>query len=125
MSRIDAVSVYSSESGRLCPKCGKPASACRCPRKSASKAAPAPAVPKDGIVRLARETKGRGGKGVTLIYGVPLEGEELKNLAKELKQKCGTGGTLKDGVIEIRGDHRDLLLSVLEAKGFKVKKAGG
>lgn len=79
----------------------------------------------DGIVRIARSTKGRKGKGVTIITGVPLTGEPLKKLAKDLKQKCGTGGTVKDGVIEIQGDHRDNLLDVLKTKGWQVKKAGG
>ena len=79
----------------------------------------------DGIVRIQRETKGRKGKGVTLINGVPLAGAELKQLAKKLKQKCGTGGTIKNGVIEIQGDHRDLLLAELTQLGWKVKIAGG
>ncbi len=83
------------------------------------------AVKSDGIVRVGRETKGRKGKGVTLVTGVPLPVDELKLLAKELKQKCGTGGTLKDGVIEIQGDHRDILIELLKAKGWTVKKAGG
>ena len=76
-------------------------------------------------MRVGRETKGRKGKGVTLISGVPLPPVELKKLAKELKQKCGTGGTLKDGVIEIQGDHRDALIALLKAKGWPVKRSGG
>lgn len=79
----------------------------------------------DGIVRLHRETKGRKGKGVTLITGVPLAGDELKAFAKELKKKAGGGGAIKDGVIEIQGDQRDLLMPLLEKKGWTVKKAGG
>ena len=79
----------------------------------------------DGVVRLRRETKGRKGKGVTLVDGVLVTPSELKKLAKELKNKCGTGGTVKDGIIEIQGDHRDLLMDVLTQKGFTVKKAGG
>jgi translation initiation factor 1 len=79
----------------------------------------------DGIVRLVRETKGRKGKGVTLITGLPLGSEELKNLAKTLKQKCGSGGSIKDGVIEIQGDHRDMLELELVSLGYKVKRAGG
>jgi translation initiation factor 1 len=79
----------------------------------------------DGVVRVGRETKGRKGKGVTLVSGVPLPPEELKTLAKELKQKCGTGGTLKDGVIEIQGDHRDALIELLKTKGWTVKRSGG
>jgi translation initiation factor 1 len=76
-------------------------------------------------VRVARETKGRKGKGVTLVSGVPLPLEGLKALAKELKQKCGTGGTLKEGVIEIQGDHRDALIELLKARGWTVKRSGG
>ncbi len=110
--------VYSDQMGRLCPECAQPVSNCRCTKK--------PAAPKgDGIVRIGRETKGRKGKGVTLISGLDLEPDRLKALAKELKQRCGTGGTIKDGVIEIQGDHRDLLLQLLQQQGWKVKKAGG
>lgn len=124
MSRIEATPVYSSETGRLCPRCSKAAAQCRCAKKA--KSAPSkPPVPQDGIVRIGRETKGRKGKGVTLVTGVPLEASELKALAKELKQKCGTGGTVSDGIIEIQGDQRELLRSLLEARGFKVKLAGG
>lgn len=72
-----------------------------------------------------RETKGRKGKGVTLITGVPLDDEGLKQLAKTLKQKCGSGGSIKDGVIEIQGDHRDVLEKELSGLGYKVKRAGG
>ena len=79
----------------------------------------------DGIVRLHRESKGRGGKGVTLVKGLPLKADELKTLAKELKQVCGTGGTVKDGVIEIQGEQREKLKPVLEKKGFTVKISGG
>ena len=77
------------------------------------------------MVRVGRETKGRKGKGVTLISGVPLPPEELKILARELKQTCGTGGTLKDGVIEIQGDHRDSLIDLLKTRGWTVKRSGG
>ena len=80
---------------------------------------------KDGIVRVGRETKGRRGKGVTIVTGVPLAGVELEKLAKELKAKCGAGGTLKQGVIEIQGDHRDTIVTLLQEKGFVAKRAGG
>ncbi|MBN2684450.1 MAG: stress response translation initiation inhibitor YciH [Pontiellaceae bacterium] len=84
------------------------------------------ALPKsDGVVRVGRETKGRKGKGVTVISGVPLHPEGLNDLAKTLKQKCGSGGTVKGRVIEIQGDHRDLLISELQALGYTVKRAGG
>lgn len=79
----------------------------------------------DGVVRVARQTKGRKGKGVTLITGVPLAGDDLKDLAKILKQRCGSGGTVKNGVIEIQGDHRDLVVAELSTKGWVVKKSGG
>lgn len=79
----------------------------------------------DGIVRLKRESKGRGGKGVTLVSGVPGTAQELKALAKKLKQLCGTGGTVKDGIIEIQGEQRETLKPYLEKQGFQVKIAGG
>jgi translation initiation factor 1 len=79
----------------------------------------------DGTVRVGRETKGRKGAGVTVITGVPLEGDALKSLAKELKSRCGGGGTVKDGIIEIQGDHRDAVVAELVRRGFKAKRAGG
>ncbi|KQN50090.1 MULTISPECIES: stress response translation initiation inhibitor YciH [Rahnella] len=79
----------------------------------------------DGIVRIQRQTSGRKGKGVCLITGVDLDDAALDKLAAELKKKCGCGGSVKDGVIEIQGDKRDLLKQLLEAKGMKVKLAGG
>ena len=79
----------------------------------------------DGIVRIQRQTSGRKGKGVCLITGVDLNDAALDKLAAELKKKCGCGGSVKDGVIEIQGDKRDLLKQLLEAKGMKVKLAGG
>jgi len=79
----------------------------------------------DGTVRVSRETKGRKGKGVTLIAGVPLGAEALAALTKDLKQRCGSGGTVKDGMIEIQGDHRDRLIVELQSRGYRVKRAGG
>jgi translation initiation factor 1 len=114
----DGTLVYSSEHGSICPTCQKSLKKCRCSQPQAA--------PKgDGIVRVGRETKGRKGKGVTMITGVLLPEKELKVLAKELKKKSGTGGTLKNGVIEIQGDQRDLMVQLLEKKGFKVKRSGG
>ncbi len=110
--------VYSSETGRLCPNCGKPVNNCSCKKTATTK-------PGDGIVRISRSTAGRKGKGVTIITGVPLEGKALKEIAKKLKQKCGSGGTLKDGVIEIQGEHRDMLVEELQKHGWTVKRAGG
>lgn len=103
--------VYSTETGRI--------------KQSDKQPSSAPVPGPDSVVRLQRESKGRGGKGVTLITGLPLAAEELKNLAKELKQFCGTGGAVKDGVIEIQGEQREKLKPFLEKKGFKVKIAGG
>ena len=120
MKRSNSTLVYSSTSGRICPECSRPIAGCLCRRPAGSAASPG-----DGVVRVGRETKGRKGKGVTLISGVPLPDNELKKLAKELKQRCGTGGTLKDGVIEIQGDHRDVLIELLKAKGWQVKRSGG
>ncbi len=119
MSNSNSRLVYSDEIGPNCPKCGQPLQKCQCNSN------PSKSLKGDGIVRIQRETKGRKGKGVTLITGIPLAGDELKSLAKLLKQKCGTGGTVKNGIIEIQGDHRDLLMGLLEKKGWKVKKAGG
>lgn len=79
----------------------------------------------DGIVRIQRQTSGRKGKGVCLISGIDLDDAELNKLAAELKKKCGCGGAVKDGIIEIQGDKRDLIKTLLEAKGMKVKLAGG
>ena len=110
--------VYSTDSGRLCPQCHRPVAECVCGKDR-------PAQNGDGVVRLHRETKGRGGKAVTLIKGVPLAGGELKALAKALKQKCGVGGSLKGDIIEIQGDQRDLIKNELEKRGFVVKIAGG
>jgi len=110
--------VYSTEHGKMCPACSRPVSECICRRQKGA--------PKgDGIVRVGRQTKGRKGKGVTLISGVPLNYEAIKRLGKELKKKCGTGGTVKDGIIEIQGDHRDMLVHELEKKGWTVKRSGG
>ena len=85
----------------------------------------APVQKNDGVVRVGRETKGRKGAGVTVITGIPSHPEGLKQIAKELKQKCGTGGTVKNGVIEIQGDQRDQLVEELTNRGYTVKRAGG
>jgi translation initiation factor 1 len=114
----NSASVYSTDHGRLCPGCSKPVKQCTCRRKD-------PAARGDNIVRVARQTKGRKGSGVTLITGVPLDDGGLRQLARELKQKCGTGGTVKAGIIEIQGDHRDVLLAELKQRGYTVKLAGG
>ena len=79
----------------------------------------------DGVVRVGRETKGRKGAGVTVVLGAPLVGKELAALATELKKKCGAGGTLRDGVIEVQGDKRDQIIALLEKRGWAVKRSGG
>ena len=120
--------VYSTEFGKMCPNCSLPIQKCSCRKKSSlpkSDGAKPVGVKCDGIVRLMRETKGRKGKGVTLIVGLPLENQELKQMATLLKQKCGSGGGLKNGIIEIQGDHRDLLEKQLGCLGYKVKRSGG
>lgn len=76
-------------------------------------------------VRVGRETKGRAGKGVTVITGLPLAPRELEQLAGELKRRCGSGGTVRDGVIEIQGEHRDTLVYELARRGFQAKRSGG
>ncbi|MGQ7249874.1 translation initiation factor Sui1 [Halomonas sp. V046] len=113
--------VYSTEHGDICPTCRAPREACRCDELGDE----ARLAALDGIVRIRRETSGRKGKGVTTISGVPLPQAELKALAKELKKRCGTGGALKEGVIEIQGDHRETLKRELEKSGYQVKLAGG
>jgi translation initiation factor 1 len=115
--------VYSTGAGRLCPECTRPIETCRCKRSKPAQATPAPVG--DGIVRVGRETKGRKGKGVTVIKGVPLAGDELEALATRLKKRCGCGGTVEAGTIEIQGDHRDLLVQELGKLGYTVRKSGG
>ncbi len=121
--------VYSSEHGRVCPSCGRSETRCNCRGKGARARIKAreeadAAKASDGIVRVGRSTKGRRGKIVSTVTGVAVDADELQALAAELKRRCGTGGALKDGVIEIQGDHRDTLVEELEKRGFKVKRSG-
>jgi translation initiation factor 1 len=102
----------------MCPGCEKPVEACVC-RKSS------PGRPGDGVVRVGRETQGRKGKGVTIITGLPLAEEAIQKLAGDLKRQCGSGGTCRNGVIEIQGEHRDRLVPLLQAMGYVVKRSGG
>lgn len=113
--------VYSTEHGDTCPDCRLPLAECEC----AGQAERARLAELDGIVRIRRETSGRKGKGVTTLEGIPLPAGELKALAKALKKRCGTGGAVKEGVIEIQGDHRELLKGELEKRGYRVRLAGG
>ena len=121
--------VYSSEAGRICPACGRKVSVCDCRGKGARARIAARAEAEaekasDGVVRVGRSTKGRGGKVVTTVTGVPGGDEAKKALAAERNRSCGTGGSLKDGVIEIQGEHRDALVRELERRGFTVKRVG-
>jgi translation initiation factor 1 len=111
--------VYSTEAGRMCPVCRKPLAACSCARKAVSP------VSGDGIVRVSRETKGRGGKAVTVVRGLALDAGALAKVAQQLKSTCGCGGTVKDGTIEVQGDHCDQVMALLAGQGYKVKPAGG
>ena len=113
--------VYSTEGGDTCSGCRQPKSECQCQDLAYDQRL----ASLDGIVRIRRETSGRKGKGVTTITGVPVAEAQLKKLTKQLKQQCGTGGSLKDGVIEIQGDHREKIKGLLETQGFTVKLAGG
>lgn len=110
--------VYSTESGRMCPACRKAIAQCAC-------SAPAPAVRGDGIVRISRESKGLGGKVVTVVRGLPSDAAALESLARQLKAACGTGGTVKEGAVEVQGDHRDKIAALLAGQGHKVRQAGG
>ncbi|MBA4176169.1 MAG: stress response translation initiation inhibitor YciH [Leptothrix sp. (in: Bacteria)] len=110
--------VYSTDSGRMCPACRQPAAACSCAQRA--KAAPAG----DGIARVSREKQGRGGKTVTVVRGLALDAEALAALGKRLRTACGAGGTARDGVLEVQGDHADRLVALLLAEGHKAKRAG-
>jgi translation initiation factor 1 len=114
----DSRTVYTTESGRICPDCGQPSAGCICRNKPSH-------TQGDGVVRIRIERKGRGGKVVTSISGLPGDEKTLRTLAKELKQKCGSGGAVKEGVVEIQGNHRDMLVELLRKRGLVVKAAGG
>ena len=111
--------VYSTEAGRMCPTCRRPVAQCTC--RQAARATPAG----DGIARVQRESKGRGGKTVTVVRGAPVDAAALVQLGQQLKAACGSGGTVKDGTIEIQGDHVDKVLALLQQQGLKAKRAGG
>lgn len=109
--------VYSTASGRMCPQCRRPLAQCACKAHK-----PAPVT---GAVRVSRETAGRNGKNVTVVRGVPLDDAALAALGKELKAACGSGGTVKEGVIEVQGDHCDRVIELLASRFANVKRAGG
>lgn len=111
--------VYSTETGRICPGCAQPVTACVCAANTRA------AVAGDGVVRVSRSSKGRGGKTVTLVKGLALDGAALAALAKQLRSACGAGGTVKDGVLEVQGDHCETILAALKKHGHNAKQAGG
>ena len=111
--------VFSTDSGRMSPTCRLPVAACACATWSTRVGGG------DGIVRVARESKGRGGKTVTLVRGLALDAAALAALGKRLRSTCGSGGTVKDGVVEVQGDHAERVVDLLKAEGFVVKRAGG
>lgn len=108
--------VYATEGGRMCPRCRQPLAACCC--------APAAAASGDGVVRVGRETAGRGGKAVALVRGLPQGPDARAALSKQPKAACGSGGTVKEGVIEVQGDHRDRIVAWLQDQGYRVKRVG-
>ncbi len=110
--------VYSTEHGRHCQKCGRPLERCTC---SAEDAPPSG----DGTARVGLESKGRGGKTVTMVRGLRLSLAEMEALTTALKKRCGTGGALKDWVIELQGDKREEVVAELTRRGIRAKKAGG
>ncbi|GGE73893.1 translation initiation factor [Massilia psychrophila] len=111
--------VYSTELGRVCPDCRQALAQCAC--KTRAKAVPGG----DGVVQVSRQTKGRGGKSVTVVKGLALDPLALAVLGKQLRTACGCGGTVKDGVIEVQGDHCDLVMATLKSYGHSPKRAGG
>jgi translation initiation factor 1 len=115
--REENPTVYSTSTGRICPICSKPVDRCVCRKPVESKG--------DGIVRIFRDSKSRKGKTVTVITGISLNGDAVRDLHSDLKRMCGSGGAIKDGNLEIQGDHRDTILLELKKRGFKVKLAGG
>ena len=109
--------VYSTDAGRMCPDCRQPAASCSC------KAQPLPQT--DGVVRVSLQIKGRGGKSVTVVKGLPLDAAALAILGKQMRAACGSGGTVKDGVVEVQGDHVATVMAALQTQSFNVKRAGG
>ena len=122
MAKSNSRLIYSTEKGRICPDCSRPATECTC-RHGCSRSQTHQKL--DGILRINRETKGRSGKTVTTVSGLAENDDVIKKLASKLKNLCGSGGSVKDGVILIQGDHRKAVKTELEKQGFKVKLAGG
>ena len=115
-ARDDARIVYSSDKGRVCPKCGWPASDCRCSRKQTSESVPARVV-----ARLRIEKAGRGGKTVTVVYGLPQNADFVTELCQDLKRGCGTGGAVVDGTVQLQGDLRERIRALLSVRNITVK----
>jgi translation initiation factor 1 len=109
--------VYSTDGGRMCPECRRPLPECTCKAQAV--------ITGDGVARVSRQTKGRGGKSVTLVKGLALDAAALALLGKQLRTACGSGGTVKDGVIEVQGEHCELVMEVLGKQGHRAKRAGG
>ena len=108
--------VYSTDVGRVCPTCGWPATDCKC--RQSSETAP---IPSRIVAKLRIEKKGRGGKSVTVVDGLPRNAAFLKALSQELKRACGTGGAVVEGAVELQGDLRERVRACLRMKGFVVK----
>ena len=117
MRKSDSQLVYSTDGGRTCPVCRQPLAGCVCKQQAAPVG--------DGVVRVSREKQGRGGKTVTVVRGLPLDAAALAALGKQLRAALGTGGTAKDGVLEVQGDHVEPVLAWLQAQGCAAKRAGG
>ena len=109
--------VYSTDAGRMCPDCRQPVASCICKTQAPLKT--------DGVVRVSLQTKGRGGKSVTLVKGLPLDALALGDMAKQLRAACGSGGTVKEGVVEVQGDHVTTVMVALQKQSYVVKRAGG
>ena len=116
--------VYSTETGRICPDCSQPVARCHCAANERALTAASSAAA-DGVLRVQRETAGRGGKCVTVVRGLGLEAPALAAFCKQLKAACGSGGTAKDGVIEVQGDHVATVMAALVKLGYTAKRAGG
>lgn len=113
--------VYSTDAGRMCPDCRQPVASCNCKAQAQAQNF----SKTDGVVRVSLQTKGRGGKSVTLVKGLPLDAGGLAALAKQLRNACGSGGTVKDGVVEVQGDHVATVMAALQKQSYVVKRAGG
>ena len=118
-SKLTSGLVYSTDGGPMCPECRRALADCTC------KAAPRSAAAGNGVARVSRETKGRGGKSVTVVKGLALDAVALAALGKQLRTACGAGGTVKEGVIEVQGDHCELIMDALKKQGHLAKRAGG